>query len=77
MIHQVQGVFTKEGTPQEINDRIAEAFRAATESDRYAEYLEQNQHVVTAFSADIEANTERFRALLDTMKVSLEEAGLL
>ncbi len=77
MIHQVQGVFTKVGTPTEVNDKIAEAFRAATETDRYAEYLEQNQHVVKNFSADLEANTERFRDLLETMKVSLKEAGLL
>ena len=77
MIHQIQGVFTVDGTPDAVNDKIGEAFKAATESDRYKEYLEQNQHVVPAFSADIEANTQRFRTLLDTMRAALQEAGLI
>ncbi|WP_265516833.1 tripartite tricarboxylate transporter substrate binding protein [Nitratireductor luteus] len=77
MIHQVQGIFTKAGTPQMINDKIAEAFEAAMKSERYAEYLEANQHVVPAFSADMEKNTERFRTLLDTMKTALKNAGVL
>lgn len=77
MIHQVQGMFTIDGTPDEINARIGEAFRAAIETERYQEYLEQNSHVVPAFSADIEANTARFRSLLDSMKTALAEAGLI
>lgn len=77
MIHQTQGVFTKVGTPDEVNSRIAEAFLAATETDRYAEYLAQNTHVVPNVDTDIEANTARFRALLEKMKVTLTEAGLL
>jgi tripartite-type tricarboxylate transporter receptor subunit TctC len=76
IIHQVQGIFTKKGTPKEINDRIAEAMKAATETKRYIEYVEQNQHVVPTFSGDLQANTERFSKLLDTMKIALKEAGL-
>ncbi len=77
MIHQTQGVFTKTGTPDEINTRIGEAFLAATKTDRYAEYLAQNTHVVPNVDTDIKANTARFRELLSTMKVTLQEAGLL
>ncbi len=77
IIHQTQGVFTKAGTSSEINDRIGEAFRAVTQSDRYAEYLATNTHVVPSIDTDIEANTARFRELLETMKVALTDAGLL
>jgi putative tricarboxylic transport membrane protein len=77
MIHQVQGIFTKTDTPDEVNDRIAEAVYNATQTERYAEYLEANQHVVEAYSADKDANTARFRSLLDTMKTALEDAGLI
>lgn len=76
IVHQVQGMFTKKGTSKEIDDRIAEAVKAAMATDRYVEYLEQNQHVIPAYSADLEANTERFRQLLDTVKVALKDAGL-
>ena len=77
MIHQVQGIFTKSGSPAEMNAKIAAAFKAATESDRYKEYYEQNVHVVPNFSGDIEANTSKFRSLLDTMKAALSQAGLI
>ena len=77
MIHQIQGVFTKEGTPAEVNDRIASAFEAVTKSAAYNEYIEQNVHVVPSFSGDIEANTARFRKLLETMKSALTNAGLI
>jgi tripartite-type tricarboxylate transporter receptor subunit TctC len=77
IIHQTQGIFTKAGTPSEINDRIGEAVRAATQTERYAEYLQANTHVVPSVDTDIEANTARFRVLLETMKVTLTDAGLL
>lgn len=77
MIHQIQGIFTKTGTSDEVNAKIAAAFLAATESDRYQEYYDQNVHVVPQFSGDEDANTGRFHTLLDTMKSALTEAGLI
>lgn len=77
MIHQVQGMFTKVGTPPEVNARIAEALEAATSSDRYKKYAEQQVHVVPQFSGDIKANTERFHALLVSMKAALTDAGII
>ena len=52
-------------------------FLAATESERYQEYYDQNVHVVPQFSGDEDANTGRFHTLLDTMKSALTEAGLI
>ena len=77
IIHQIQGIFTKTGTPQEVNDRIAEAFQSVVESDAYKEYAAANVHVVPQFSSDLEANTKRFHTLRETMKDALTEAGLL
>lgn len=77
MIHQVQGMFTKAGTPPEVNERIAEALEAVTSSERYEEYVSQQVHVVPQFSGDIEANTARFRGLLESMQSALSEAGLI
>lgn len=77
IIHQIQGVFTKEGTPEEVNDKIAEAFAAAVESDAYKEYLASQVHVVPQFSGDHKANTERFDELRGVMENALTEAGLL
>lgn len=75
--HQVQGMFTKAGTPPEINARIAAAVEKATSSDRYKEYVQQQVHVVPQFSGDIEANTARFRSLLESMKMALTDAGII
>ena len=77
MTHQVQGMFTKKGTPPEVNAKIAAALEAATSSDRYKEYAAQQVHVVPQFSGDIDANTERFHGLLGSMKAALTEAGII
>lgn len=77
MIHQVQGLFSVVGTPDAINEKMAAAFKAATESDRYNEYIAQNVHVVPQFSDDLDANTKRFRSLLQSMQSALSAAGLI
>ena len=77
MTHQVQGMFTKKGTPPEVNEKIATALEAVTSSDRYKEYAAQQVHVVPQFSGDIQANTERFHGLLGSMKAALTEAGII
>jgi tripartite-type tricarboxylate transporter receptor subunit TctC len=77
MIHQVQGVFLKTGTPEDVVERVQEAFRSVVEHPRYQEYLQNNTHVVPQFDDDVEAATERFRLERDTMGETLRGAGLL
>ena len=77
IIHQVQGIFVKKGTPEDVTDKIAAAFKAATQTEKYKEYLKQNPHVVPAFSADIAANDKRFDAARKEMAATLREAGLI
>lgn len=77
MTHQVQGVFVKAGTPPEVSARIAEALQSVTEHPRYLEYLENNQHVVPQFDADMERATERFHSEREIMGETLRAAGLL
>ncbi len=77
IIHQVQGIFSKKGTPKEVTDKIAAAFKTVTEGEAYVEYISKNVHVVPNFSDDLDANTKRFHALRATMKDALTEAGIL
>ncbi|KAA0972617.1 tripartite tricarboxylate transporter substrate binding protein [Aureimonas fodinaquatilis] len=74
--HQIQGVFVKEGTPDDIQSKIQDAFERALESDGYKEYLANNTHVVPAFSRDTEANTARFHQLREEIARYLKESGL-
>lgn len=77
MTHQVQGVFVKRGTPAEVTARIAEALESVTVHPRYLEYLENNQHVVPQFDADLERATARFHEERRIMGDTLRAAGLL
>ncbi len=77
IIHQVQGVFTLDGTPDAVNDRIASAFRAVVGSDAYRDYVASQVHAVPQFSDDIDANTQRFHQLRGMMRKALSDAGLL
>ncbi|MEM1130159.1 MAG: tripartite tricarboxylate transporter substrate-binding protein [Pseudomonadota bacterium] len=77
MIHQIQGVFTKAGTPKEINQKFARAFEAATPSNCYKEHVERNVHVVHSFSGDVGDNSEKFRTSRAAMKTTLTRAGLI
>ena len=77
IVHQVQGVFLKKGTPKPVSDRIAAAFKAAIQTDRYKEYLAQNPHVVPAFSDNMELNNKRFARDRQEMKKTLKAAGIL
>jgi tripartite-type tricarboxylate transporter receptor subunit TctC len=76
-IHQVQGMFVMKGTPKPVMERIAAAFKAATETPRYKDYLTKNPHVVPVFSGDADKNTADFTATRTEIKAFLKKAGLI
>jgi tripartite-type tricarboxylate transporter receptor subunit TctC len=76
-IHQVQGMFVMKGTPKPVMGRIAAAFKAATETPRYKDYLAKNPHVVPVFSGDADKNTADFTATRAEIKAFLKKSGLI
>lgn len=75
--HQVQGMFVKKGTPEEIQQKIRDAFRQAVESPEYKEYVANNPHVVPQFSADTEKNNEQFHEMRGEIAAFLRDSGLI
>lgn len=75
--HQVQGIFVKRGTPEEVQERIRNAFQAAVNAPEYHEYLEKNPHVVLAFSTDTEQNTRDFHEIREQLGEFLKGQGLI
>lgn len=74
--HQVQGMFVRKDTPEEIREKIRQAFQAAVSSPEYQAYLEQNPHVVLAFSADTQKNTQDFHEIREQLGKFLKDQGL-
>lgn len=76
-IHQIQGMFVKKGTPQPVIEKIEAAFKAATQTDQYKDYVAKNPHVVPAFDGDAKHATARFTATRKEIAAFLKQAGLL
>lgn len=75
--HQVQGLFLKKGTPEDVVKKIQDAWRKAVETERYKEYIATNAHVIPQFNDNTKEMTERFHKIRLETKQFLEEAGLL
>ena len=75
--HQVQGLFLKKGTPEEIVKKVQAAWKKAYDSERYQEYIKNNAHVLPQWNEDVQEMTERFHRIRKETKEFLEEAGLL
>lgn len=76
-IHQVQGVFLLKKTPKPIMEKIAAAFKAATQTDRYKDYLAKNPHVVPVFNGDSDKATANFTKTRIEIRDFLKESGLI
>ncbi len=75
--HQVQGMFVKRGTPDAIKKRIAQAFKNATETQTYKDYVKKNVHVVPQFNDNGPEITKRFHEARKETGVFLRKAGLI
>jgi putative tricarboxylic transport membrane protein len=75
--HQWQGFFVKAGTPDEVMDTLAAALEKVTNSEAYAEYMEQNPHVVPAFNSDRAEIKADFEREMQATRDFLVEVGML
>ncbi len=77
MTHQVQGMFVKRGTPDAVKKKIAVAFKKATESEGYKNYVKSNVGVVPQFRDDSAKLTAEFHAIRNETRDYLRQAGLI
>lgn len=75
--HQWQGFLVKKGTPEEVMDKLTTAIKAATESDTYKQYIEQNPEVVPNFESDREKLSDEFYKNLKDARGFMIENGMI
>jgi tripartite-type tricarboxylate transporter receptor subunit TctC len=75
--YQWQGFEVKKGTPPEIEDKIAAAAKAVTESDAYKAYLKHHPEVVPAFESDRAKLKKDFAKEVKTSREFMIENHLL
>lgn len=74
--HQWQGVFLRTGTPEEVRERVANAFARAIETEEYKTYLKNSPHVVPAFESNPDKLREEFAAELKDFGEFMKQAGM-
>lgn len=74
--HQWQGVFLRRGTPDDVRNRIADAFAKAIETPEYKTYLKNSPHVVPAFESDPQKLSVDFAAELKDFGEFMKENGM-
>lgn len=75
--HQVQGFFVKKDTPEEIKDKIAAAFEAASKSQEYQDYLKNTVGALNVVSTDRAMLTKEFHDLRMETGEFLKKEGLI
>ncbi|MFC1666031.1 Bug family tripartite tricarboxylate transporter substrate binding protein [Pseudomonadota bacterium] len=75
--HQVQGFFLKKGTPDDVKKKIADAFKKASESQAYQDYIKNTVGAINVFSIDGPALTKEFHDARMETGAFLKEAGLI
>ncbi len=75
--HQVQGLFVRKSTPEDIKDKIAAAFEKASKSQEYQDYLKNTTGALNVFDTDRAKLTKEFHdARMETGEF-LRKAGLI
>jgi tripartite-type tricarboxylate transporter receptor subunit TctC len=77
--HQVQGLFVRKSTPEDIKDKIAAAFEKASKSQEYQDYLKNTTGALNVFDTDRAKLTKEFHdARMETGEflVSVQEVLL-
>lgn len=75
--HQWQGIFVKAGTPDDVKQRLSDAFEKVVNSPEYAEYLSNSPHVEANFEKDPEILKDSFRRELDNYRQFMLDNGVL
>ena len=75
--HQVQGIFVKKDTPEDVKDKIAAAWRKATQSKEYKDYIQNTVGAIDVFSDDRATLTKEFHALRKETGEFLRKNGMI
>lgn len=75
--HQVQGFFLKKGASSEAKSKIAAAFKRASESQAYKDYIKNTVGAINVFSVDGPKLTKEFHDARKQTGAFLREAGLI
>lgn len=75
--HQVQGIFVKKDTPEEVKDKIAAAWKKATQSKEYTDYIQNTVGAIDVFSDDRKTLTDEFHALRKETGEFLRANGMI
>jgi tripartite-type tricarboxylate transporter receptor subunit TctC len=73
-VQQARAVVAPKGTPQEVIDRLNEAFNAAFDTEEYQQFNEDNQ--LTPWEVDGDEVTKTYTDNLDKYGVVIEEYGI-
>jgi tripartite-type tricarboxylate transporter receptor subunit TctC len=73
-VQQARAVVAPKGTPQEVLDRLNEAFNAAFDTEEYQQFNEDNQ--LTPWEVDGDEVTKTYTDNLDKYGVVIEEYGI-
>src|SRR5688500_3971469 len=73
-VQQARAVVAPKGTPQEVLDRLNEAFNAAFDTDEYKQFNEDNQ--LTPWEVDGDEVTKTYTDNLDKYSAVIEEYGI-
>ncbi|MEK9722853.1 MAG: tripartite tricarboxylate transporter substrate-binding protein [Rhodospirillaceae bacterium] len=75
--HQVQGFFVKKGTPADVKQKIADAFKKVSQSQAYKDYIAKTVGAINVFSVDGPRLTKEFHEARKETGEFLRKAGLL
>jgi len=73
-VQQARAVVAPKGTPQEVLDRLNEAFNAAFDTEEYQQFNEDNQ--LTPWEVDGDEVTTTYTDNLDKYRAVIEEYGI-
>lgn len=73
-VQQARAVVAPKGTPQEVLDRLNEAFHAAFDTEEYQQFNEDNQ--LTPWEVDGDEVTKTYTDNLDKYRAVIEEYGI-
>lgn len=75
--HQIQGFFIKKDTPEDIKQKLRDAFKRVSETQEYKDYIKNTLGAINVFSVDGPALTKEFNDLRVETGNFLRDNGLL
>lgn len=75
--HNFMAIIVKTGTPDDVKQKLRDAFAKLVESDEYKAYLAQSPHVVPWFNADPDVVQKEWQDTVSGTKEFMQKAGMI